>query len=78
MQIGYILVGEVGWGVKLRVLIGAATSLADMGTDLFVILTFKNDKNFGYFYALLSSIILSIVIQLFLVYIQNRKMGATR
>jgi len=77
-KIGQILVGEVGWGVKARVSIGAATSMIDLGTDIFVCYTFWKDKRMDYFKMTLSIIIFSMFLQLFIVGVQNSKRGAKR
>ena len=37
------LVGDVGWGLRLRVFIGAALSTLDLLTDIFITYTFWRD-----------------------------------
>jgi len=77
-HVGQRLVGEVGWGVKARVSIGAATSMVDLGTDLFVCYIFWKDKRMDYFEMTLVTILLSIVLQLIIIVGQNRKRGLKR
>ncbi|GMI45735.1 hypothetical protein TrCOL_g13458, partial [Triparma columacea] len=77
--ISYKLVGEVGWGLKARVFIGAATSMLDLLTDIYVTYKFwKDRKQRGYFKASLVSLAVSIGIQMFTVWAQNRKLGMKR
>jgi len=77
-QIGLRLVGEVGWGVKARVFTGAATSIADLGTDVFVCYMFWKDKRMDYFEMTLGTVLLSMILQLFIVGLQNSKRGVKR
>ena len=43
------LVGDVGWGLKLRVFVGAALSTFDLMTDIFITYTFKRDGRDTFF-----------------------------
>ena len=68
------LLGEVSWGLKMRVIIGAGLSMLDMATDIFVILRYmgKEDTE-GYGWSLLGMVIASMVMQLLVVFGQNKK-----
>ena len=68
------LLGEVSWGLKGRVIMGAGLSILDMATDIFVIWGYMgNDKTKGYGWSLLWMIVGCMACQLLLVFIQNRK-----
>ena len=68
------LLEEVSWGLKTRVTMGAGLSILDMATDIFVILGYMGDeKTKGYGWSLLGMVVASMVLQLFLVFVQNRK-----
>ena len=72
------LLGEVSWGLKMRVLMGAGLSIMDMATDIFVIVGYMEKKETrGYGYALLGMIALSMAVQLLMVYGQHRKKPLT-
>ena len=43
------LVGDVGWGLKLRVFVGTALSALDLTTDAFVTYTFWRDGRDTFF-----------------------------
>jgi len=67
------LLGEVSWGLKTRVIMGAGLSILDMATDIFVMLEYiGNDKTKGYGWSLLGMIISSMVIQLVVVVVQHK------
>jgi len=76
--IGLCLVGEVGWGKKMRVCVGAATSIADLGTDIFVCHMFWKERRMDYFEMTLGTILLSVSLQLAMVGGQNKKRGIKR
>ena len=77
--IGYQLVGEVPWGVKFRVTLGAASSTTDLLTDVFMVGMFWQDPDKqGYFLASLVSLFVSILSQVFLVYLQDRSNGVKK
>jgi len=43
------LLGEVSWGLKLRVAMGAGLSILDMATDIFVLVGYMgNEETRGY------------------------------
>jgi len=68
------LLGEVSWGLKMRVFMGAGLSIMDMATDIFVILRYmEKDETRGYGWSLLLMVLGSIVLQLLMVGIQNSK-----
>ena len=68
------LLGEVSWGLKMRVTMGAGLSILDMATDSFVIAGYMGDeKTRGYGWSLLRMVAASMALQLFCVLGQNRK-----
>ena len=77
-RVGLRLVGEVGWGVKARVYVGAVASIADLGTDLTVCYIFWEEKRMDYFEMTLGTVLLSMSIQLLVVFMQNRKRGVRK
>jgi hypothetical protein len=76
--ISYRLLEEVPWGLKARVTVGAITSMADLLTDVYVTYMFWDDKKDGYFKASLASLAVSIGIQMFGAWVQNKKLGMLR
>jgi hypothetical protein len=62
----------------MRVTVGAMTSMADLLTDVYVTYMFWSDKKIGYFKASLTSLAVSIGIQMLLVWAQNKKLGMKR
>jgi hypothetical protein len=76
--ISYRLLEEVPWGLKMRVTVGAITSMTDLLTDVFVTYMFWRGKKYGYFKASLASLIVSMGIQMLVILGQNRKLGMTR
>ena len=76
--VSYRLLEEVPWGLKMRVTVGAITSMVDLLTDVYVTYMFWDDKKYGYFKASLASLAASIGIQMFTVWVQNRKLGKKR
>ena len=68
------LLGEVSWGLKMRVMMGAGLSVMDVATDIFVIVGYMGkDETKGYGWSLLWMIVGCMACQLLLVFIQNRK-----
>ena len=68
------LLGEVSWGLKMRVTMGAGLSILDMATDIFVIVGYMGkEETKGYGWSLLWMIVASMVLQLLVVFVQNRK-----
>jgi hypothetical protein len=76
--IGFKLMEEVPWGVKMRVTVGAFTSMTDLLTDVYVTYMFWSDKKYGYFKASLASLMVSIGLQMLGVWIIDRKLGKKR
>ena len=77
--ISYKLMGEVRWGVKARVAVGAGTSMLDLLTDIYVTVMFARDPNKqGYFKASLASLAASIGFQLLFVLVLYKKLGKKR
>jgi len=77
-QVGLRLVGEVGWGVKLRVSMGAFASFADLVTDVVVCLAFLKEGRTEYFEMTIDCLLLSIFIRILLVILQNKKRSIKR
>jgi len=68
------MLGEVSWGLKMRVIVGAGLSILDMATDIFVIWRYMGEEETkGYGSSLLGMVVASMVLQMFFVFIQNRK-----
>ena len=73
------LLGEVSWGLKLRVTMGAGLSLLDMATDIFVIVGYMgNEETRGYGWNLLGMVLASMAVQLLIVFgaEQRKAVGA--
>ena len=67
------LLGEVSWGLKMRVTMGASLSIMDMATDIFVIWGYMGEEETkGYGWSLLGMVVASVVLQLALVFMQNK------
>jgi len=67
------LLGEVSWGLKMRVIMGAGLSILDMATDIFVILGYMGRvETKGYGWSLLGMVVASMVLQLLVVLGQNK------
>ena len=68
------LLGEVSWGLKMRVSMGAGLSILDMATDIFVMWVYMGkEETKGYGDSLLGMIVAGMVLQLVLVFAQNKK-----
>jgi len=68
------LLGDVSWGLKMRVAMGAGLSILDMATDIFVIVGYMGEEETkGYGWSLLGMIVGSMMLQLLIVFVQNRK-----
>ena len=76
--IGFKLMEEVPWGVKMRVTVGAFTSMSDLLTDIYVTYTFGRDGKGGYFKASLASLMASIGLQMLIIWALNKKLGMMR
>jgi hypothetical protein len=70
------LLGEVSWGLKLRVFIGAGLSVLDMGSDINVIaLYWRAPATVGFGNSLMVMVAACLLFQLFLTFVQNRNKG---
>jgi hypothetical protein len=78
VEIGKGVVKTAPWGLMFRVTFGAVTSIFDLLTDVYVTYMFWSDKKYGYFKASLASLAVSIGLQMFCVWAQNRKLGMIR
>ena len=68
------LLGEVSWGLKLRVCMGAGLSVLDMATDIFVVVGYMGkEETRGYGYSLLGMLAGCMALQLLFVFVQNSK-----
>jgi len=68
------ILGEVSWGVKLRVFMGAGLSVLDMFSDIYVVALYWNQEGKrGFAVVLLAMILASIFMQLLVVLFQNTK-----
>jgi hypothetical protein len=65
-------------GLRARVTFGAVTSMTDLLTDVYVTYMFWRGKKYGYFKASLASLVVSIGLQMAIVWGQNRKLGMKR
>jgi len=67
------LLGEVSWGLKMRVIMGAGLSILDMATDAFVIWGYMGKEDTReYGWSLLGMVVGSMVLQLLIVFVQNK------
>jgi len=58
------LLGEVSWGLKGRVIMGAGLSTLDMATDIFVVVGYMGkEETTGYGWSLLGMVVASMVLQ---------------
>jgi hypothetical protein len=78
VEIGKGVVKTAPWGMTFRVTVGAVTSIVDLLTDVYVTYMFWSDKKYGYFKASLASLMVSMWIQLFCVWVQNKRLGMLR
>jgi len=69
------VLGEVSWGLRFRVCFGAGLSIVDMLSDIFIIVKYNNNKDqLGVFaLALICMVSLSLLFQLMIVWLQNRR-----
>ena len=67
---------RVMWGLIMRVGLGAFLSFLDMTTDMYSINMFIKNNQTGFAYATLLMIGLNMIIQMLLVFAQNRRQGA--
>ena len=72
------LVGDVGWGLKLRVFVGAALSTLDWVTDVYITYTFWEDGKEIFFRSSSAMLGTSMFLMLLLVCLQNWKLAKCR
>lgn len=70
-QIAMKLLGDAAWGLKARLFFGAALSMVDMASDLNMVVLYWSNDQFRDAYLLLGCILGSILLQLFVVWLQN-------
>merc|ERR1711871_729087 len=76
VTIAYELIVGARWGVKMRVGVGAVTSMLDLATDIYVTASFNGvEGKEGYFQASLASLTVSMGIQLIFIWGQNKRIG---
>ena len=74
LEVAHELLKTAPWGLAWRVCVGATLSTLDMATDIFVIVGYmRKEETKGYGYSLLWMIIMSMVLQLVVVVLQNAK-----
>jgi hypothetical protein len=67
------LLGEVSWGLKMRVFMGAGLSILDMASDINVIVLYTSSSDTaGYGMSLLGMLFACIAVQLLVVFAQNK------
>jgi hypothetical protein len=67
------LLGEVSWGLKMRVFLGAGLSILDLASDINVIVLYNSTpEQQAFAVALLGMILSGLALQLLVVYFQNR------
>jgi len=65
---------EVSWGIMMRVMVGAGLSVMDLATDIFVIWEYMGgEETKVYGWILLWMVVATTVLQLVVVFMQNRK-----
>jgi hypothetical protein len=70
------LLGEVSWGLKLRVAMGAGLSMLDLVSDISVIILYRSsDEQLGYATSLTWMIAACLALQLVLIFFQHRARG---
>ena len=77
-EIAQKLIGDVGWGLKFRVFVGAALSTMDLFSDLLITYTFWKEGKATFYKMSVAMLGTSMFITLFLVWAQNRKMGRNK
>jgi hypothetical protein len=70
------LLGEVAWGLKMRVFVGATLSIVDMASDInMVVFYFATDEQEKYGIILLGMVAVCLALQLLIVFVENRRSG---
>ena len=72
------LVADVGWGLKLRVFVGAALSTVDLISDVFITYTFWKYGKEAFFKYSATMLGASVLIMCIIILLQNRKLGWKR
>ena len=72
------LLGEVSWGLKLRTSIGAASSIVDLLTDVYMTYTFWVEEKHNYFKASVICLTVSLSLQLLMISLQYKRLGWKR
>jgi hypothetical protein len=68
------LLGKVAYGVQLRAFIGAAVSILDLGSDLYMVNDFFNTGRAGTAKGLLCMMLTNLAAQLAIVFVQTRRL----
>jgi hypothetical protein len=61
-----------------KLYIGATLSLLDTFFDIYMVIKFGNEGEWGYALFILATVLMNLLAQMFIVYIQNSKMGTKR
>ena len=75
---GYVLVGEVHWGVKFRVILGAVLSLLDILSDVLVSLIYYRNGQLGYFNSMVGMLAINCTLQFLAVFTAYHPLGPKR
>ena len=78
LAVGQGVVNSAPWGLTWRVSVGAALSTVDLVTDIYITYTFWKDGRNMFFLYSVAMLGTSMFIMLFMVWVQNRKMGWKR
>jgi len=74
LEVAQEVMNTAPWGLMLRVCTGATLSVLDIVTDVVVFVGYMgNEETRGYGYSLLMMLVGSMVLQLLVVFAQNRK-----
>jgi len=74
LEVAQDVMNTAPWGLMLRVCTGATLSVLDIVTDVVVIVGYMGkEETSGYGYSLLMMLVGSMVLQMLLVFVQNRK-----
>jgi len=74
LEVAQEVMNTAPWGLMWRVCTGATLSVLDIITDVIVIMGYmETEETRGYGYSLLMMLVGSMVLQLMMVFVQNRK-----
>ena len=74
LEVAQEVMNTAPWGLMWRVCTGASLSVLDIFTDIIVIVGYmEKEETRGYGYSLLGMLVASMVLQLMMVFLQNRK-----